>query len=333
MTTKSNAELPDHRHPHLAETGYRLCEAARLAAKHAGCTQQEAVDAALAALYSKDDGEHRDVIIHALSQLSELPFHTIGDAYDSVPLPKDLPKSAKGLRTWLTDVDGTAVCDAVVRFECCHHVRLIYTFANRAAHQYDRDAGELFFDAFIGLKNALASYVPTTGTISTFAQYRMRGAIQDGMRSESPVPNRLISFVRTVETVEEQLLQSLSRAPSEREVATMLGNQAQYLHLYPRLAHQVSLDARPDAYDPKPAADTYEVLVEHETAGEVAGALMELDEPTRKAVQLVVMQDVNPREAARQLGIKQSELNALVERGLESLRDSQRLQAWSTVAA
>lgn len=328
MSLEANTFTTDHRHPNLVHAGIGLVAIARHAAKACKHTTGQLVQIALDSLYSHDRGEHRDIICQAVSRKSGVPASILLRVYDSVDL-SSAPRSAAQLDSYLNkDVDVESIISAVVRFETCHHIKLIYTFANRAAGKAERSPEELFFYGFIGLMNALRKYTPDTGTISTFAAFRINGSIRDGIRSESPVPKRLTTFARSVESAEEKLTHALSRVPSKAEVAAMLGSQSRYMHLYPRLAHQASLDEMENWYSPATEADACTEAVDNETRELVSNMMSRLPRFEARALQLHVMDAMSVRDAARSMGVSQRDFKELVAGGLATLRAEPALQDW-----
>lgn len=280
MTHEVNPSTIDHRHPELASIALKIVGTATAASAKGDLPRRRTVDAATQAMYSRESGEHREVSVTAIAELADIPAENLFPIYDQ-PVTE---KSPRTLKKFLSAVENPEydiynLVDAIVRFEACHHVNLVKKFVSQYVSQYvsrqdpdilNRSADELFTYGYVGLSDALRSYDPTNNTISTFSNFRIVGAVRDGIRSESPVPKRLTTFVRAVESAEESLTKSLSRVPTHAEVEQALGDQSRYLHLYPRLARQASLDEI-TSYNPV-SEDNVEEFV---TNGEVGADIQE----------------------------------------------------------
>lgn len=338
MTREENPTTVDHRHPELVSITLRIVGTAEAASQASDCSTRSAVDSAIAALHSHEHGEHRDVTADAMARHSGLPLDEVLSHYDSHS-PNISAHTLKGLPDELPaaqfDLDG--LINAVVRFEACHHVSLVKKFVSQYVSRQDqnvlnRSPEELFAYGYIGLSNALKGYDPSTNTLSTFANFRVVGAVRDGVRSESPVPKRLTTFVRAVESAEEKLTKALSRVPTDDEVRDALGDQAKYMHLYPRLCRQASLEDIV-GYNPIADEDIEEAVELGQASSDLRAELADLTETERIAVQLIHGDGLSSRMASKESGIPQRELTKAAETALIKLRQSPRLQQWSNLVA
>ena len=338
MTHEVNSSTIDHRHPELASIALKIVGTATAASAQCDLPLRRTVDAATQAMFSHEDGEHREVSVAAIAEASGVHETALLAVYDQ-PVAEKAPRT---LKKFLASEESPAydienLIDAIVRFEACHHVNLVKKFVSQFVSRQDpdilnRSADELFTYGYVGLSNALRSYDPTTNTISTFSNFRIVGAVRDGIRSESPVPKRLTTFVRAVESVEESLTKSLARIPTHAEVEEALGDQSRYLHLYPRLARQASLDEI-TSYNPV-SEDNVEDLVTYGAVGaDIQEEVANLDEVERVAVQLIHADGLSARMASNESGIAQSQLTRAAESGLAKLRQAPRLQRWQDLVA
>lgn len=338
MTLEENPPTVDHRHPELASIVLRITGVAGQAEELSDLDDGQAVCSAIRALFSSDAGEHREVAVQAISRDCGISPDVLYDTYDTPPADS-APRTLKALPDYLPDAayDLEGLINAVIRFEACHHVNLVKKFVNQYVSRQDSDilnrsAEELFAYGYIGLSNALRSYDPSTNTISTFANFRVVGAVRDGIRSESPVPKRLTTFVRAVESAEEKLTKALSRVPTHAEVRDALGDQAKYLHLYPRLCRQASLEDLV-GYNPIAADDVAAVVEMDEATGDLREELQDLTEIERTAVQLIHGDGLSARMAAKESGLPQRELSRAADTALTKLRQAPRLQRWADLVA
>jgi RNA polymerase sigma factor for flagellar operon FliA len=76
----------------------------------------------------------------------------------------------------------------------------------------------------IGLVDALEKYDPKHETnFSTYAQFRIRGAILDSFRSQDWLPRSLRFKSHKIESAYQRIEQKLGRAATDEEVAAELG--------------------------------------------------------------------------------------------------------------
>src|SRR5438876_8038089 len=75
----------------------------------------------------------------------------------------------------------------------------------------------------IGLVQAVDRYDPSVGVkFETYAIQRIRGSIQDAIRSAQPLTRETYRQARRIDQAHEALMQRLGRMPEEREVADYL---------------------------------------------------------------------------------------------------------------
>ena len=86
------------------------------------------------------------------------------------------------------------------------------------------DIREMLNSGIIGLVDALEKFDPQHETnFSTYAQFRIRGAILDSFRSQDWLPRSLRFKCRQIETAYQRIEQKLGRPASDEEVAEALG--------------------------------------------------------------------------------------------------------------
>jgi RNA polymerase sigma factor for flagellar operon FliA len=239
-------------------------------------------------------------------------------------------------------LDAERLCWALITFETTRHVNLVWHFANKLTRTFpERDAADLFGWGWQGLRRALRTFDPDRGyQFSTYAATRIAGEIRDGVRSESPVPKRLTTYLRKVRTAEEALSQTLGRYPRVAEVAEHLGGDLDQLKLVPRLAPTASINEVYSESHQMP--DTPEALIDRtgdpadavlsmSLADAVEAALEQIPDDERLAVRLLVMEGRDPREVRELTGIDSRKMRRSKERALASLAD--HLRAWNDTPA
>jgi RNA polymerase sigma factor for flagellar operon FliA len=176
-----------------------------------------------------------------------------------------------------------------------------------------------------GLLGAARTFDDTLGVpFHRWANYRVRGAMLDGVRSSSMLPRSVYQRLRaldgahhTSEAVAED--GSVTRPASPDEADARLGSYLAGI----ATAVALGLFAAPadgsgsEGIDPAPAAD--EVLGRQETLAVVREALAELPEQERHLIQRHYFDDVRLDEAAREIGLSKSWASRIHGRAIESI--------------
>jgi RNA polymerase sigma factor (sigma-70 family) len=242
----------------------------------------------------------------------------------------------------LTGVDGDALTWAVIGYESQYHTKLVWMEANRfAARMSDRTAEDLVGWGWLGLRVALRQFDPGRGfKFSTYACYRIKGAIRDGVRDENPIPKRLLTLQRKVADAEKELGASLGRMPQLAEVAEHIGHTLAPLEaLIPRLAPAASIDemlATSAEHGGTPSilsddTDPVDEVLFNARAEAVRAAVAALDDNEREAVELLIYESRSLAEARRRTGLSDRELRRRLERGYRQLAGT--LAGWAPDAS
>lgn len=102
---------------------------------------------------------------------------------------------------------------------------VIHGLANRLARSLPAclDADDLASVGVIGLMDALARYDPGRGVqFKTYAEFRIRGAMLDEIRSMDWVPRSVRECAATLQKVTRDLLQQQGRPPTDHDLAEAL---------------------------------------------------------------------------------------------------------------
>lgn len=119
---------------------------------------------------------------------------------------------------------GAAARDAAV-IECLPLVKRMATGIHRQLPAHV-DLDDLVHDGVLGLLDAADRYDPareTHASFQTFAKYRIRGAIIDGLRQLDWATREMRRERRRIATAESDLAAELNRTPTEEEMARKLG--------------------------------------------------------------------------------------------------------------
>ncbi|HLS06503.1 MAG TPA: FliA/WhiG family RNA polymerase sigma factor [Bacillota bacterium] len=121
---------------------------------------------------------------------------------------------------WLSDRDMEAANDLVKQYNYLvnFHVERLLAHLPKSVQKDD-----LISLAYMGLFDAIKRFEPSRELkFDTYASFRIRGSIIDGLRREDWLPRSLREKTKQVEQVSEQLEQKLQRKPSVSEIAKQL---------------------------------------------------------------------------------------------------------------
>ena len=170
-----------------------------------------------------------------------------------------------------------------------------------------------------GLAQAANKYDPTKGSsFSTYAYYRVRGAIIDGLREMGPLVRRKRGL-KFEALADDYIEQRASEPPPKdaRNAAERLGSMISDLAVA-YLVAQEQLENQPDGEvpDPESASERREELAE------VRERISRLPDKERQLVEHMYFGDLTLVETARQLGISKGWASRLHARALGRLRKS-----------
>ncbi len=194
----------------------------------------------------------------------------------------------------------------------------------RAHLDFRGDIDDLIAWGFEGLLSAKTRYDPTRGVqFNTFAYYRVRGAMLDGIREQAFLPSRLHHLRRAAEAADDVLEhEGESRAaaagssgPSAQKAAEALDS------LLGKLTATYVLASLGQGDDDRPASPE-QALVDAETASRVRKALDVLPERERALVQGFYFEGRQFDEVASELGISKSWASRLHTKALALLREA-----------
>lgn len=182
----------------------------------------------------------------------------------------------------------------------------------------DRD--ELIASAYLGLAQAAAAFDATLGvTFETFAYYRIRGAVFDGLRKSSGLPRRSRARI-AAEAAADALVQEEGRAAGTNAEAAAQGfaNAIRGLGIV-FAASGMDRDAGPEPAAPDTAADSLELRELRERLRE---AIASLPDELRSLVESLYLEEKSMTECAARLGVHKSTLSRQHTRAIRMLQAS-----------
>ncbi len=205
------------------------------------------------------------------------------------------------------------------------HTPLIRYIVNRIAVRLPShiDLDDLHNTGVIGLMDAIEKYDPEKNCkFKTYAEFRIKGAILDQLRSLDWVPRSVRQKSRRLERAFGEVEQRLGRSASEDEVADSLGLQIEKFHELMNQVRGISLvnleeirgtnsdgdrtgtfaDIVEDVHSENPFAS----LKLSEMKQLIAGTIATLPEKERLVISLYYYEDLNMKEIGGILGITES---------------------------
>ena len=199
----------------------------------------------------------------------------------------------------------------------------------------DVDLREMLNSGIIGLVDALEKYDPRHDTnFSTYAQFRIRGAILDSFRSQDWLPRSLRFKSHKIELAYRRIEQRLGRPATDEEVASELGVSVDELQkLLGEVGSIVMLSFEElgfghgeerfhaDEWLPSKAQDPLHRLMGTEKISLIARALDRLPEKERLVISLYFYEELNLKEIGEILGVTESRASQIRSRALIRLKN------------
>lgn len=194
---------------------------------------------------------------------------------------------------------------------------------------------DLMSAGVIGLMDAIDKYDPNRDNkFKTYAEFRIRGAILDELRSQDWVPRSIRDKAKLVEKTMVQLEADLGRSPTDEEVAAALKVSIDEFHDLVNQVRPVSLLSIDDQQtfsnvDKKSILNLLEgcklnnpfnQLNIKTVKDQVAQAIEELPERQRLVLSLYYYEDLNLKEIGKVLRVTESRVSQLHAQAVVRLR-------------
>lgn len=210
--------------------------------------------------------------------------------------------------------------------------RVVHRLAGRLPAEVD--IKEMLNSGIIGLVDALEKYDPRHETnFSTYAQFRIRGAILDSFRIQDWVPRSLRHKAHKLENAYLKLEQEFGRPAEDAEVAQELGVDVDALQkMLGEVSGVVMLSLeelgfghgeerfRADETLPSSRQDPLSNLLDSEKIEIIARALDRLPEKERLVITLYFYEELNLKEIGEIIGVTESRASQIRSRALLRLR-------------
>lgn len=210
--------------------------------------------------------------------------------------------------------------------------RVVHRLAGRLPAEVD--IKEMLNSGIIGLVDALEKYDPRHETnFSTYAQFRIRGAILDSFRSQDWAPRSLRHKAHKLESAYHKLEQEYGRPAEDAEVAAELGVEMETLQkMLSEVSGVVMLSFeelgfghgeerfQADEWLPSSRPDPLNDLLDSERVEIIARALDRLPEKERLVITLYFYEELNLKEIGEIIGVTESRASQIRSRALLRLR-------------
>ena len=186
----------------------------------------------------------------------------------------------------------------------------------------------------VGLLDAITKYDPKKeASFSTYAQFRIRGAVLDHLRSLDWVPRSVRQKASLIEKVTRQLEGRLGRPPEEQEIANELDlSLDEFQNLLSRVG-EMSLFSLEDlgfgtgeerfsaeTGEEEIEADPLRTVLSQERVSLVAEAIRRLPEREQKVIALYYHEELTMKEVGGVLGLTESRVSQLHSQAMLRLK-------------
>ncbi len=217
------------------------------------------------------------------------------------------------------------------------HTTLISYIVSRIAVRLPShvDLEDLHNTGVIGLMDAVDKYDPNKDCkFKTYAEFRIRGAILDQLRSLDWVPRSVRQKSRRLEQAYSEAEKRLGRQASDAEIAAALGIELGEFHSLLSQTRGISivnmddLRAQSDSEHPSPSAnledvnaeDPFATLKARELTQALGTGIEALPDKERLVVSLYYYEDLNLKEIGHILGITESRVCQIHSKAVGRLR-------------
>jgi len=221
------------------------------------------------------------------------------------------------------------------------HTPLIRYIVNRIAVRLPAhiDLDDLHNTGVIGLMDAIDKYDPEKNCkFKTYAEFRIKGAILDQLRSLDWVPRSIRQKSRRLEQAYAEVEQRLGRPATEHEIAESLGIELGQFHFLVNQVRGVSMinldelraagesdqPLHGDLFEDVKAENPFLLLKLREMRQAIAECIAALPEKERLVISLYYYEDLNMKEIGSVLAITESRVCQIHTKAVARLRSKLR---------
>ncbi|WP_088105114.1 FliA/WhiG family RNA polymerase sigma factor [Halalkalibacter urbisdiaboli] len=233
--------------------------------------------------------------------------------------------------SWLEERDNDA-CDALIRL----YMPLVHYHVQRISVGLPKNVvkDDLLSHGLLGLFDALEKFEPDRDLkFDTYASFRVRGAIIDGLRKEDWLPRSMREKIKKVEATVERLEQVMGRNVTCDEVAKELkmdSNEVAQVMTEHFVSNMLSIDEptqeseRNETYaatiEDKRMLSPESKLVEDATKKELASIISQLSEKEQLVISLFYYEEMTLTEIGQILNLSTSRISQIHSKALFRLQ-------------
>jgi RNA polymerase sigma factor for flagellar operon FliA len=252
------------------------------------------------------------------------------------------PQEAELWKNWLENEDEHAANKLIelYMYLVSFHVERI---SSHLPTSVNKDDIKSF--GFMGLFDAIKKFEPKRELkFDTYASFRIRGAIMDGLRKEDWIPRSLRDKIKKIEKITQELEQLYQRKPSIEEIAARAELEKKEVEIIIRdslFSNILSMEEKPsDGKTELKEGIGYTIpdeltvlpedqLVSDELNNELAEGIKALNENEKMVISLFYHDELTLTEIGKVLGLTTSRISQIHKRSIVKLRDSLRkIQAY-----
>lgn len=216
-----------------------------------------------------------------------------------------------------------------------HYLPMIQCVARKISFRLPAhiSCNDLISSGVIGLMDAIKKYNPTNNnTFKTYAEFRVRGAVLDSLRSQDWTPRSIRDKSKRIQKIIKILGHKLSRIPTDREIAKALGISFEEYHFMlnqTKEVKMVSIDENP-VFNHIDKTMIFKVLessnFDFENMNQksvhriILSVINELPERQRIVLSLYYYEECNLRKIGQVLKITESRVSQLHAQSLAKLK-------------
>jgi len=169
---------------------------------------------------------------------------------------------------------------------------------------------------------------PTEDGFAAYAKLRVRGAMVDLVRRSTPLSRSASDRRKLLAGAAQTLTTTLGRAPTEDELAEAMGMTTAALGELRASSEPMRFEPIDDTYSDSDMAfaddrpDSFELLADEQTRGQVVAAIAGLPERLQRVIQLYFVEELNLAEIAEVLSVSVPRVHQLKAQALDKLRSA-----------
>lgn len=192
---------------------------------------------------------------------------------------------------------------------------------------------DLISNGVMGLMDAIQKYDPSRNNkFKTYAEFRVRGAILDALRSQDWTPRSIRDKAKRIDRVTKILEQKFSRPPKEKEIASALAVSLEEYHMMLSQTREVSVVSIDEGsiFNYTDKNSLLRILEDSDSSHSqlnkkfvhkiIINAIKELPERQRIVLSLYYYEEFNLRKIGQILKVTESRVSQLHAQAIEKLK-------------